>query len=139
MEKDLIEYLRRINQASYSKVENRLSKYGLVKGQAELLSLIKENEGCTQKDLAIALNVKYSSISERLNKLQTLGYIERNIDDENSKFKRIYITSEGKQAALQARRIQNEFTSELYRGFTKKDIKALEEYMERLVGNIENL
>lgn len=137
MEKDLVEYLRKINQASYNQVETRLAKYGLVKGQARLLAIIKENEGCTQKDLAKYLNVAYSSISERLNKLEKLQYIERVSDDDNMKFKRIYITVSGRQAAIQAKRIQNEFNIGLYKGFTKKDIKELEKYMEKLLANIE--
>ena len=139
MEKELIEYLRKIVQSSYSQVEERLRKYGIVKGQAHLLVVIRDNDGCTQKDLAEALGVKYSSMSERLNKLEDMGYIERSIDDDNSKFKRIYITSTGKTAAIQCRRIINEFNNTLYRGFTKKDIKQLQTYLEKLNNNIEEI
>ncbi len=138
MEKELSEYLRMITQASYNKVEERLNKYGLVKGQAHLLVIIKDNDGCTQKDLAELLNVKYSSMSERLNKLEEMGYIERIIDENNSKFKRIFITQTGKIAAVQCRRIQNEFNQMLYNGFTKKEIKQLENYLNRLYQNVEN-
>ena len=139
MEKEITEYLRKITQASYSKVEKRLVKYGLVKGQANLLVLIRDNDGCTQKELAEMVAVKYSSMSERLNKLEDMGYIERTIDEDNSKFKRIFITSSGKSAAIQCRKIQNEFNNTLYKGFTKKDVKQLESFMERLSSNIEDI
>ena len=138
MEKELSEYLRVITQASYNNVEKRLDKYGLVKGQAYLLVLIKDNDGCTQKDLSELLNVKCSSMSERLNKLEEMGYIERAIDENNSKFKRIFITQTGKVAAVQCRRIQNEFNQVLYKGFTKKEIKQLENYLDRLYKNVSN-
>lgn len=137
MNKEVTDYLRSIIQASYSKVEERLEKYGLVKGQAQLLVLIRDNDGCTQKDLAKHLDVKYSSMSERLNKLETLGYIERNIDDSNSKYKRIFITSSGKMAAIQCRKIQKEFEKIMYNGFAKKDIKQFEEYLIRICDNIK--
>lgn len=139
MEKELTEYLRKITQASYSRVEERLEKYGLVKGQAHLLVLIRDNDGCTQKDLAEMLDLKYSSMSERLNKLELLGYIERSVDENNSKYKRIYISSAGKMAAVQCRRIQNEFEEMMYRGFTKKDIKQLESYLDKIVKNVNNV
>ena len=139
MDKELIEYLRKIVQSSYNQVEERLRKYGIVKGQAHLLVVIRDNDGCTQKDLAELLGVKYSSMSERLNKLEGMGYIERSIDEDNLKFKRIYITSSGKTAAVQCRRIENEFNSSLYEGFTKKDIKQLQTYLEKLSRNIENI
>ena len=83
------EYFREITQGCYSKIEGRLQKYGIVKAQAQLLLLIKENDGCTQKDLASFVGVKYSSMSERLDKLEKNGYIERAIDEDNLKFKRV--------------------------------------------------
>lgn len=137
MEKELIEYLRKITQASYNQVELRLAKYGLVKGQAHLLMAIKENNGCTQKDLAELFGVRYSSMCERINKLENMGYVTRNIDENNSKFKRIFITAEGRIAGTQCKRIINEFNSILYDGFTKKDLKQLEKYLNKLVDNIE--
>ena len=137
MNREISDYLRIITQASYNKVEEKLEKYGLVKGQAYLLVLIRDNDGCTQKDLAELLGVRYSSISERLNKLENLGYIERNIDESNSKFKRISTTSAGKVAAIQCRRIQNEFEELMYSGFTKKEIKQLGNYLDRICENVE--
>ena len=65
MEKDLMEYFREIGQGIYGRLEERLAKYELVKGQAHLLTLIKDNDGCTQKELANLVAVKYSSMSER--------------------------------------------------------------------------
>ena len=135
MEKDINDYFREITQNLYLQVEERLSKYGLVKGQAQLLLIIRDNEGCTQKDLANYFNVKYSSMSERLNKLEHLGYIERNHDGDNLKYKRINITAEGKTAAVQCRRILNDIESKLYEGFTEKEITQLEKMLNRVVEN----
>lgn len=135
--KNIPMYLKMVTQAEYHKVDKKLEKYSLVKGQAKLLSIIKENDGATQNFLADLLNVRYSSMSERLIKLEALGYITRIIDDDNMKYKRIYITSEGKKAAMQCNRILNEFNESLYKGFSKKDIKQLEIYLERIVKNIE--
>ena len=139
MEIDIMECFRKVIQASYANVEERLSKYGLVKGQANLLVAIRDNDGCTQKFLADLFGVKYSSMSERLNRLEELGYIDRYVDETNSKYKRICITSTGKLAATQCRRIQNDFNSMLYNGFTKKDLKQFEGYLENIMLNIENI
>ncbi len=130
-------YFKMITQAEYHKVDKKLEKYNLVKGQAKLLSVIKENDGATQNSLADLLNVRYSSMSERLIKLEVLGYITRIIDDDNMKYKRIYITPEGKKAATQCNRILNEFNENMYKGFSKKDVKQLESYLEKIIKNIE--
>lgn len=135
MEKELNDYFREITQNFYSEVEEKLTKYGLVKGQAQLLLLIRDNEGCTQKDLATYYNVKYSSMSERINKLENAGYITRVHEDGNFKNNRIYITSSGKQAAVQCRRILNDIENKLFDGFTAKEKIQFEKMLNRLLEN----
>ena len=134
--KNISIYLKEITQAEYHRVDKKLEKYNIVKGQATLLSIIKENNGATQNELASILNVKYSSMSERLNKLESLGYIEKGVDENNQKYKRVYITSLGRKAVTQANKTLNEFDEKLYKGFTKKDRKKLEEYLEKMLINI---
>ena len=134
--KNISIYLKEITQAEYHRVDKKLEKYNIVKGQATLLSIIKENNGATQNELASILNVKYSSMSERLNKLESLGYIEKGVDENNQKYKRVYITSLGRKAVTQANKTLNEFDEKLYKGFTKKDRKQLEEYLEKMLINI---
>ncbi len=135
--KNISIYLKEITQAEYHRVDKKLQKYNLVKGQASLLSTIKENNGSTQNELADMFNVKYSSMSERLNKLEILGYITKDIDEINQRYKRIYITSTGKKAVTQANKTLTEFEEKLYKGFTKKDKKQLETYLEKMLSNLE--
>ncbi len=135
MEKDINDYFREITQNLYNQVENRLAKYGLVKGQAQLLLIIRDNDDCTQKDLATYFKVRYSSMSERLNKLENLGYIERVQDDDNLKYKRIRITSAGKQAAIQCRKILNEIDAKLFEGFSEREITQFEKFLKRIIIN----
>ncbi len=135
--KNISIYLKEITQAEYHRVDKKLQKYNLVKGQASLLSTIKENNGSTQNELADMFNVKYSSMSERLNKLEILGYITKDIDETNQRYKRIYITSTGKKAVTQANKTLTEFEEKLYKGFTKKDKKQLETYLEKMLSNLE--
>ena len=136
MEKELNEYFREINQGIYNKLEERLVKYELVKEQARLLLLIRENDGCTQKELANFVGVRYSSMSERLNKLERNGYIERITDEDNMKYKRIFITSRGKTAVIQCRKILKEVDDQMYKGMTKKDKAQFEEYLKKIIKNL---
>ena len=136
MEKELEEYFRDINLAMYSKLEERLAKYELVKGQAKLLLLIKDNDGSTQKELAEFLGIKYSSMSERLDKLEKNGYIERVSNEENMKYKKIFITSEGKTASVQCRKIIKEVNDLMFKGMTKKDKGIFEAYLNKIYKNL---
>ena len=134
---DLEEILRKIIQRKYHILEMRLSKYNLVKGQADLLLLIRDNNGITQNELANIIGIKDSSMSVRLSKLENSGYIVREVDLENLKKKKLYITSNGKAASVQCRKILREFDEKLYDGFTKKDIKQLGKYLEKMIDNVK--
>ncbi len=136
MERDVNDYFREITQGIYAQSEAKLEKYGLVKGQAQLLSVIRQSEGCTQKDLAEFFNVKYSSMSQRINKLESLGYVTRVHEDGNFKNNRIYITKEGKLAATQCKRILAEVEKKLYKGISKKDVQTFEGILIKMINNI---
>ena len=136
MEREIEEYFREISTAMYNRLEERLVKYELVKGQARLLLLIKDNNGCTQKELANFVGVRYSSMSERLNKLERNGYIERVTDEDNSKYKRIFITQSGKTAVIQCRKILKELDEQMFKGMTKKDKVQFEDYLNKIIRNL---
>ena len=120
---EIEEALRKIVQRKYHMLEIKLEKYGLVKGQAELLLLIKDNDGITQNELAEKIGIKDSSMSVRLNKLEKSGYIVREIDEDNLKKKRVYITVDGKKVSAQCRKFTREFNEIMYKGFSQKDKK----------------
>ena len=134
---DFEEVLRIITNKKYRFIEMKLSKYELVKGQAELLLLIKDNDGITQNELASILGIKDSSMSVRLSKLEKSGYIVREIDEENLKRKLVYITVEGKKVSVQCRRILREFDEILYNGFTKKEKTQLEKSVKKVIKNLK--
>ena len=64
-------------------------------------------------------------------------YPSRYREDEIKK--RIFITTEGKKAVVQCNRILNEFEESLYKGFTKKELKQLEDSLEKIMKNIEKM
>ena len=134
---EIEDIFRIITQRKYHILEMRLAKYELVKGQADLLLLIRDNDGITQNELASIIGIKDSSMSVRLNKLEKSGYIVREIDENNLKRKRVYITVEGKKVSIQCRKILNEFDEILYKGFSKKEKLQLEKSLEKIMKNLK--
>ena len=133
---DIEESLRNIMQRKYHILEMKLSKYNLVKGQAELLLLIKDNDGITQNELASILGIRDSSMSVRLSTLEKSNYIVREINKNNLKRKNVYITEDGKKASIQCRRILREFDEQMYKGFTKKEKSMLNESLNKILNNL---
>ena len=139
MKRDINDYFREITQNIYLQVENKLTKYGLVKGQAQLLLIIKDNDGCSQKELANYFNVKYSSMSQRINRLEQLGYVTRMHENNNFKYNKIYITREGKQAATQCRRILNDIEKNIFKDITKREQTIFENMLIKMLENSQNV
>ena len=134
---EIEEILRTIIQRKYHMLEMRLAKYELVKGQADLLLLIRDNNGITQNELAEIIGIKDSSMSVRLAKLEKSGYIVREIDENNLKRKRVYVTIEGKSVSIQCRRILREFDETLYNGFSEKERKQFEKSLKKIMSNVK--
>ena len=133
---EIEEILRKIIQRKYHILEIKLEKYGLVKGQADLLLLIKDNDGITQIDLAEIIGIKDSSMSVRLCKLEQSGYIVREIDENNLKKKRVYVTVEGKKVSTQCRRFIREFEDKMYDGFSMRERNQFEKSIEKMMNNL---
>ena len=134
---EIEEALRKIVQRKYHMLEMKLEKYGLVKGQAELLLLIKDNDGITQNELAELIGIKDSSMSVRLYKLERSGYIIREIDETNLKKKRVYVTVEGKKVSTQCRRFLREVEEKMYSNFSIKERNQFEKSLERMLKNLK--
>ena len=138
--KEMMEMMMKENKKREEELKKIMDDFMLSQRKNEenrekLLLIIKDNEGSTQKDLANYFNVKYSSMSERINKLENLGYIERVHEDGNLKNNKIYITQSGKQAATQCRRILGDIETKLFKGFSKKEIANLEKTLIVLLEN----
>lgn len=134
---EIEEVLRKIIQRKYHVMEMKLEKYGLVKGQADLLLLIKDNDGITQNELADIIGIKDSSMSVRLYKLEQSGYILREIDENNLKKKRVYITIEGKKISTQCRRFIREFEERMYEGFSQKEKNQFKKSIKKMLNNLK--
>ncbi len=74
---------------------------GLYHGQASLLRLAAQKDGASQKDLAADMDVRPSSMTEMLTRLEMNGMVVRKQDKNDQRVMRIYITEEGRKLAEQ--------------------------------------
>ena len=88
--------------------------------------------------LAEMMEIKDSSMSVRLMKLEKMSYITRVIDENNLKKKRVYITTIGKSICGQCRRFKREYEEMLLKGFTKKEKQQLKLFLEKIRKNTQS-
>lgn len=121
-----------LHQQSYHKINDK----NLYPGQPKLLSLIRKQEGITQKELSGKNHVKPATITGMLNKLEASHYVYRVPDETDRRIMRVYLTPEGRQLADQAEKYMISITEQMFKNFTEEELKAFTELMEKMKNNL---
>jgi DNA-binding MarR family transcriptional regulator len=109
------------------------------RAQGKTLRLIEKNEGIRANELATLLDIRPSSLTQKLDKLESDGNIRRTRDKHDARVVRIYITDKGK-GALTLREKEKEKITEDFSDCLSKDEKAIFiELCNRLSDNLENI
>jgi DNA-binding MarR family transcriptional regulator len=110
----------------------------LYPGQPQLLSLIKANEGITQKDLSEKNFVKPATITGMLNKLEANHYVYRVADEVDKRVMRVYLTPEGRHITKQGEKFMESMTDQLFNGFSDEELQTLVQLIQKMRTNLHN-
>lgn len=108
---------------------------GLYFGQLPIMEFVMENPGCTQVEIAQKLGITTASASLSTKRLQNAGFISKQVDKENLRCNRLYITPAGKNAALQSREVFDRVDSKMLSGFSDSELETMIAYFGRIISN----
>lgn len=77
-------------------VDRTLKSAGITRSQWEVLAFLSRGDGMTQTALAETLNLTKSAIGALLDRMAKLGFVERRVDQRDSRIKRVYLTTAAK-------------------------------------------
>ena len=100
--------------------------------QSRLLLLISENDGVIQRDLAEEMDVRPSSMTEMLAKMEQLGLIERRQDEKDQRVMHIFLTEQGKSEAMESQGATKTMTDVLFGGMSEEEISQMLSLTEKL-------
>jgi DNA-binding MarR family transcriptional regulator len=120
---------RQIRRASHQAIRE---KGGLFHRQAYLLHLVAENGGANQRDLAEQMDVRPSSMTEMLMKLEQTGFIARNPDLQDQRAMRICLTDMGKREVEQLIAINDDFADSLFNTLSEEEKMQMLTIIEKL-------
>jgi len=116
-------------------VSKKLSDIGLYKGQPIVLDLIQSNSGATQAEIAKKAGVKPSTLNVTINRLEKNGLVERKYDSKGC----VYITDKGEELLQTSKNIIDDVRKIQYKGFSEEELKTLNEYLYRILKNLEEV
>lgn len=136
---ELFRTLHRLNRQMHRTYhrEGHGGKGGVYHGQANLLLLILQNDGASQRDLSELLDIRPSSLTEMLTKLEQSNLVERKQDEKDQRVMHIHLTGEGKAMAEKIADSKDEFAESFFSALTEEEQEQLFILTEKLCKSLE--
>ncbi len=136
---ELYRALHRLNRQMHRSYHREgYGRDGIYHGQANLLLLIYQNDGASQRDLAEQLDVRPSSMTEMLTKLEQNKLLVRKQDDKDQRIMRIYLTDEGKTTAEKIGGSKDASAKSFFSALTEEEQEQLLILIEKLCASLED-
>lgn len=103
--------------------------------QGRLLGIIGKKGTVSQKELVELLDVRPSSLSELLKKLEVKNLIERKPDEQDKRNVNVTLTAEGEKVAEQVSGGRNQIASQMFDALTEQEQEELGALLDKLIAN----
>lgn len=110
---------------------------GVHRGQGRIMSLLRTNDGISQRALAELLHIRPPSLSEVLDKLETTGLIERRQHETDKRVSNVFITPKGREAAMEVETTRRNQANEMFAGLSASEQENLSELLGKLITTLE--
>ncbi len=138
IDKDSLYYIfLEIQRLHYYRSHTLLDEIGMYHGQPPMLFILNKKNGQSQKELADRLNVKPSTITVMLGRMEKAGLVERRQDDEDQRVSRVYITEEGKEVCKKANQVMKSLEEECFGNFTVEERVILRRLLLQIRDNLQ--
>ena len=131
--------IKKISVHQKSGMDASLSSYNLTSSQLHVLFLLDRHGGeMTQRTLEEALGVSHPTVVGLVSRLEKQGFITTEIDPDDRRHKKILPTVKALNLKEELGRARRENERKMTSGFSEKELKQLNEYLQRIYANISD-
>jgi DNA-binding MarR family transcriptional regulator len=123
----LIQDISRTRRAIHKRMRTNGRLPSLTGSQVELLRVVEANPGVGVSSAARTLGLAGNSVSALINQLVTTGYLRREVDDEDRRAARLYLTVEAAKRLKRWRDARTNLVCEALSMLAAEDRAALED------------
>jgi DNA-binding MarR family transcriptional regulator len=132
--------LNRLNRQMHRHAHRAMPpKHGLHRGQIHLLLLISRNDGVIQRDLADIMDIRPSSLTEMLIRLEKDALIVRKQDEKDQRVMHIHLTENGKSAVNGFVESNDKLSASIFGCLTEVESGKLLELVEKISTSLETM
>ncbi len=128
-------WLGMLHRYARKRFTEQMAVHGLADAQFPILMSLLQEDGVSQDDLAQHHLLDKATVARSVARLEELGYVTRQPDEQDRRVKRVLVTELARDAEPELRRIREEWSETLTDGFTKGERETLERLLERMADN----
>lgn len=128
--------VRLVQIAAYKDFEENARRFGQAPRYYGLLGLIEANPGLSQTQLAGYLHLVRASIVPILDKLSADGLVERRLDPNDKRVRRLWLTPNGRKLMSKLSVVAQQHESRMFAGFSKTEKQTLLQLLRRADANL---
>lgn len=131
-------YIAAIHRNSQIIINQKLKDYNIRSGQHDFLYVIANNEGINQKDLSRILNIGKATTAKAVKNLLESGYIKKEINLEDKRFYKLYLTKKGKEMKVNINRTFDEMLEIFSKDLSIEENDLALELLAKIFKNVIN-
>jgi DNA-binding MarR family transcriptional regulator len=134
-----IDYLiRMIRMREIYAVELLLEPVGLTLSAWYPLTVLRVEEGMSQRELGTRLNLKDAATGKAIDALERAGLVTREKDADDRRKALVRLTDEGRKVGKKVARMRKQFQAAVVEGFSDKEKDTFRDMLERSYENISD-
>ena len=105
---------------------------GLVPSHGDILVCLYKNGKMTMKDIANSIHRTKPTVTVLVDKLEKLGYLKRDVSEEDSRFTNIVLTQKGEDFKVIFEKISKELNKMLYKNLSSEESELIEKLLRKV-------
>lgn len=135
--KRLAEISRQTDRAHRKLFEKHaVEAFSIHRSQHMMLMYISRNEDVSQKQIAENFNISAAAVAVTLKKLESMGFVERETSQSDSRRNHIRVSVEGMRVIDETKHIFGAIDRLMFEGFSEEEIELLRAFSERMYNNL---
>lgn len=125
-----LELLRKI------RIHRMMAALKMYPGQPRMMEYINAHPGCTQKEVAQALDITPASAAASLKRMEKAGQVKRLQDEKDGRRNCLSLTEKGLAQMLQGRSNMDSLDKEMFQGLSKYDMETFKALCDKMFDNL---
>ena len=128
--------LMRLFRAHFNLTDEHLKREGLYHGQPYIIISLYHNDGQSLKELTACRNVKASTTTTMVSRMEKLGLVKKVADEKDRRKTRVYLTDKGREKYNAIINVNNELDDICFEGFSDEQKLLTKMLLKKIIENI---